>query len=194
MIKFLKGMVVVMGFLSMSAIAEPLRVVGEGKAVTALRWQVVNDTVMGGQSSSRLVMSQDTLTFSGRLNTNGGGFASLRSDRLNLDLTAATIVRLKVKGDGRPYSIRLYAAGERVSYQQGFTTVAGQWQTVELTISEFQAAWRGRRFHRPPLAAADIVGMGLILADGVDGAFQITVDFIEFDDVAAPGQPGLTAT
>jgi len=31
------------------------------------------------------------------------------------------------------------------------------------------------------LAAADIAGIGLILADGTDGAFEIEVSSIEFD-------------
>ena len=172
---------VVMMMSSGGALADAVRVLGPNNVAPELRWQVVNDTVMGGRSSSQLKRVGEALHFSGRLNTNGGGFASLRSDRMNLDLAAATSVRLTVKGDGRTYSIRLYAAGQRVSYQHAFHTVADAWQTVELKIPDFYASWRGRRMDQGPLAAADIAGIGLILADGTDGAFEIEVSSIEFD-------------
>ena len=177
----LKIIALVVMMSSGGALADAVRVLGPNNVAPELRWQVVNDTVMGGRSSSQLKRLGEALHFSGRLNTNGGGFASLRSDRMNLDLAAATSVRLTVKGDGRTYSIRLYAAGQRVSYQHAFRTVADAWQTVELKIPDFYASWRGRRMNQGPLAAADIAGIGLILADGTDGAFEIEVSSIEFD-------------
>jgi hypothetical protein len=177
----LKIIALVVMMSSGGALADAVRVLGPNNVAPELRWQVVNDTVMGGRSSSQLKRVGEALHFSGRLNTNGGGFASLRSDRMNLDLAAATSVRLTVKGDGRTYSIRLYAAGQRVSYQHAFRTVADAWQTVELKIPDFYASWRGRRMDQGPLAAADIAGIGLILADGTDGAFEIEVSSIEFD-------------
>ena len=177
----LKIIALVVMMSSGGALADAVRVLGPNNVAPELRWQVVNDTVMGGRSSSQLKRVGEALHFSGRLNTNGGGFASLRSDRMNLDLAAATSVRLTVKGDGRTYSIRLYAAGQRVSYQHAFRTVADAWQTVELKILDFYASWRGRRMDQGPLAAADIAGIGLILADGTDGAFEIEVSSIEFD-------------
>ena len=154
----LKIIALVVMMSSGGALADAVRVLGPNNVAPELRWQVVNDTVMGGRSSSQLKRVGEALHFSGRLNTNGGGFASLRSDRMNLDLAAATSVRLTVKGDGRTYSIRLYAAGQRVSYQHAFRTVADAWQTVELKIPDFYASWRGRRMDQGPLAAADIAG------------------------------------
>ena len=190
----LKIIALVVMMSSGGALADAVRVLGPNNVAPELRWQVVNDTVMGGRSSSQLKRVGEALHFSGRLNTNGGGFASLRSDRMNLDLAAATSVRLTVKGDGRTYSIRLYAAGQRVSYQHAFRTVADAWQTVELKIPDFYASWRGRRMDQGPLAAADIAGIGLILADGTDGAFEIEVGSIEFDTQAAPDSPDLSQT
>jgi hypothetical protein len=45
-----------------------------------------------------------------------------------------------------------------------------------------------------PLASADIAGLGVILADGKDGAFEIEVGSIEFDTQAAPDSPDLSQT
>ena len=50
----LKAIALVMAMFSGDALAEPLRVLGLNNAAPALRWQVVNDTVMGGRSSSQL--------------------------------------------------------------------------------------------------------------------------------------------
>jgi len=190
----LKAIALLMTLFSGDSLAEPLRILGLNNATPGLRWQVVNDTVMGGRSSSQIKRVGQGLQFSGRLNTNGGGFASLRSDRMGLDLASATLVRLTVKGDGRTYSVRLYAAGRRVSYQHAFSTAADEWQTVELKIPEFYASWRGRRMDQGPMAAADIAGLGLILADGKDGAFEIQVGSIEFDVQAEPDSPDLFQT
>ena len=45
-----------------------------------LQWQLFNDDVMGGRSSSAFAWQGECLTFSGFVNTNGGGFASIRTE------------------------------------------------------------------------------------------------------------------
>lgn len=175
--------------LSPYASAEPLRVTSFDSDETNVRWQVVNDTVMGGRSASRFTIDSSRLKFSGYLNTNGGGFASLRSNRQDWDLLGYSVVRLKVRGDGRNYRFRLYVDDDRASYQHEFETIPGQWNIVDLPIDQFYASWRGRRLSRPPLPAAEIIGMGLILADGVDGDFNLTLDWIEFDRSPLSLQP-----
>ena len=173
--------ILLMGGLSVSGFAQPKRLTNFDATEKDVRWQVVNDTVMGGRSDSRIQSSGGLLEFSGKLNTKGGGFVSLRSDRQDWRLPEFSLVRLRLRGDGREYGFRLYADGDRAAYQREFATVAGEWQEVVLPIDEFYASWRGRRLTRPPLSSSKIVGMGLILADGVDGSFRLTLDWIEFD-------------
>ena len=72
--------------------------------------------------------------------------------------------------------------------------MADEWQTIELKIPDFYASWRGRRMDQGPLASADIAGLGVILADGKDGGFEIEVGSIEFDTQAAPDSPDLSQT
>ena len=91
--------------VSSSALAEPMRITGIDSVHGNVRWQVVNDTVMGGRSESRFVYENGLLQFSGRLNTNGGGFASLRSNRQDWDLSEFSVVRLKVLGDERLFFV-----------------------------------------------------------------------------------------
>jgi hypothetical protein len=51
-----------------------------------LGWYVVNDNVMGGRSEGDFKEKQGNLHFSGRTNTNGGGFSSIRTQPMQLDL------------------------------------------------------------------------------------------------------------
>ncbi len=175
------------GLFSLVAVtvsAESLRLTSFENGDTAMGWQVVNDTVMGGQSSSQVKLQNNSLVFSGRLDTTGGGFASVRSDRQDWDIGQVSVVRLRVKGDGRIYKFRLFVDNDPVSYQQQFDTRNGQWCEVELPIDQFHASWRGRRVQRPALDPGDIVAVGLILADGKDGEFSLIVDWIELHDGA----------
>lgn len=166
----------------------PLRLVDFVREEEGPRWQVVNDTVMGGRSRSQFSIQDGLLRFSGLLNTNGGGFASLRSSPLPLQLSEFALVRLRVLGDGRVYRFRMFVDGDRASYQSEFATVAGVWRTVELPVNQFYASWRGRRLQRPPLALAEVDGIGIILADGRDGHFNLAVDWIEFDHASQRGE------
>jgi len=43
-------------------------------------WRVINDGVMGGRSSGGPRFENGVMVFEGRINTNGGGFSSIRLD------------------------------------------------------------------------------------------------------------------
>ena len=142
-------------------------------------WQLVNDTVMGGRSSSRFRVTDDALHFSGTLNTQGGGFASVRSGTLAARGTDQENIRLHVKGDGRQYQLRLLSASTGTSYRAVFDTRPGNWQIVELPLRVFQATWRGRPLDRPPIRSSDIGGLGIMLADGNDGVFSLALGWVK---------------
>ena len=129
----------------------PVHPADDPSAAARLQWRVVNDTVMGGRSNSRVAVEGDQLIFRGVLDTNGGGFASMRSDPQTWDLADYSRVRLRVRGDGREYRVRLFVANDRASYQHKFPTTANEWTTVNLPIEAFYASWRGQRQARPPL-------------------------------------------
>jgi NADH dehydrogenase [ubiquinone] 1 alpha subcomplex assembly factor 1 len=60
-------------------------------------WYVVNDNVMGGRSEGDFEQKPGELSFTGRTNTNGGGFSSIRTRPLQLDLSNYAGIRLYVK-------------------------------------------------------------------------------------------------
>jgi NADH dehydrogenase [ubiquinone] 1 alpha subcomplex assembly factor 1 len=77
--------------------------------IDAGRWQVINDTVMGGVSRSEILPAGQGLLFRGQLSTeNNGGFASIRC-HFKQDFDGVEVFRLKVCGDGRRYQFRLRA-------------------------------------------------------------------------------------
>jgi len=155
----------------------------------ALRWQIVNDSVMGGVSNSNVDrVTDDTVRFSGTLSLeNNGGFASMRSSGRMPNLNGADAVILRVKGDGRTYQLRLRTGnGWRVpDYSAEFETRLGQWQTHVLPLSDFKAGWRGMAVpDAPPITADRIRSIGILLGDKKPGGFMLEIDWIKAADLA----------
>ena len=142
-----------------------------------LGWYVVNDNVMGGRSEGDFNQEQGELSFTGRTNTNGGGFSSIRTKPTRLDLSNHAGIQLHVKGDGRRYTWRLTTTarwrGRQVSYWADFATADGTWTTVDLPFYRFIPRYRGYHLDAPALDSAQITGMGLMIYDNQDGPFEL---------------------
>lgn len=143
----------------------------------AARWRVVDDVVMGGVSSSRVVPTADGATaFTGTVSLeNDGGFASARTDGERCALEGATAVLLRVRGDGKDYRLRLRddVVYDMPSRQATFATVAGEWIDVELPLADFELKWRGEPVEGPPLDPAAVRSIGLVIADEQEGPFRL---------------------
>ena len=140
-------------------------------------WYVVNDNVMGGRSEGDFDQERGKLVFSGRTNTNGGGFSSIRTGPMQLDLADFSGIQLKVKGDGRRYTWRLTTdarwRGRQVAYWADFETRDGTWTTVNIPFSDFIPRNRRYQLDGPSLEPAQITGMGLMIYDNLDGPFEL---------------------
>jgi hypothetical protein len=147
-----------------------------------LEWYVVNDNVMGGRSEGDFKEEQGDLSFAGRTNTNGGGFSSIRTQPMQLDLAKYAGIQLRIKGDGRRYTWRLTTdarwRGRQISYWADFNTRDGEWTTVEIPFSRFMPQFRGYQLDGPALDPARIRGMGLMIYDKQDGPFELHVDSV----------------
>jgi len=60
-------------------------------------WNLVLDSVMGGQSSGDFSFNSDGLLFSGTVNTNGGGFVQMETTFSPLDLSSADGIVIEMK-------------------------------------------------------------------------------------------------
>ena len=148
-----------------------------------LGWYVVNDNVMGGRSEGDFEQSHGELNFSGRTNTNGGGFSSIRTKSMELDLSKHAGIQLRVKGDGRRYTWRLTSnarwRGRQVSYWADFDTQKDTWSTVNIPFAHFIPRFRGYRLDGPVLDPGKITGMGLMIYDKLDGPFTIRLGSVK---------------
>jgi len=83
---------------------------------TKLLFSRLDDGVMGGKSITNMDQAQAAaagaaLLFAGTINTDGGGFASIRSPLENSLPKDAKGLKLKYKGDGKTYKVLLSKKG-----------------------------------------------------------------------------------
>lgn len=145
-------------------------------------WRNIDDVVMGGVSSSHMRIENDLAVFQGELSLeNNGGFASIRSDRLSPDLADYDGVRVRVRGDGKKYQLRIRTstAFDGPSYQIAFATTKNVWTEIDLDFSDFAAAFRGRQLpNHPALDPAEIVTLGFLIANKQAGTFRLEIESI----------------
>ncbi|MGM0616066.1 MAG: CIA30 family protein [Pseudomonadota bacterium] len=152
------------------------------------RWFAVDDGVMGGVSHSTFSVSESCGWFHGEVSLdNGGGFASVRRqpDEFEASLTQAAGIRLTVKGDGRPYQLRLKSRllSDACAYRVIMTPPADEWATLSFPWQAFEAIRRGSLLaDAPPLEAASITQLGFLIADRTAGPFCLGVQRLEPSD------------
>lgn len=149
-----------------------------------LGWRIVDDGVMGGLSEGKREISKDgILRFFGTLSLeNNGGFSSLRTEKVQMDLSGFDGVMLRVKGDGRTYQLRLGTnaefRGREMSFQAGFPTEKDKWIEVKVPFRALAGTWRGMDLPEKAFDPAMIRRLGLQLADKKQGPFELQVDWI----------------
>lgn len=117
-------------------------------ADAAQEWQTINDGVMGGVSEGKFKITDNkTLEFFGTLSLeNDGGFASVRTKARKLGLEKGDVLLVRVRGDGRDYSMNLHVPRPLVafSYRSMIQTKKDEWIEVKLPLDKFQATSFGR--------------------------------------------------
>lgn len=128
-----------------------LELLGKG-----LKWFRLDDGVMGGQSETTHSSEKDGLHFSGNINTDGGGFCSIRSKMEQGFDEAVTGIRLKLTGDGKTYKFTLSDGnsstggpfGRSPNWQVDLPT-SGKEQEVVVPFSSLKPAFGGRQSSKP---------------------------------------------
>ncbi len=130
-----------------NAIVSPL-VINDAQLV----FHRLDDGVMGGNSVTDLKALNDhaPLVFAGTINTDGGGFASIRSP-LEKSLPAeSTGIKLKYRGDGKTYKVLLSKGGgsggpfsRDPSWQADLPTVEGETTEMVIPFESFRPSFGG---------------------------------------------------
>jgi len=147
-------------------------------------WASVNDSVMGGLSSGGPRFEAGHMVFEGVINTNGGGFSSIRREVERGELDAIDALTLRVKSDGRAYRLRFRTdaryRGRAISFQADIPqTPIGEWAEVTVPLEGLRASLFGRPIANARFDKSKVWEMGFIIADGQDGPFRLDVDWIK---------------
>lgn len=166
------------------------------------RWYPLLDNVMGGRSAGELEITDGVLSFTGSINTDGGGFASIRLPVAAGTLAETTHIGLRVRVPDAPGlrergPFRLILIDDLHRLPRGHADrrsrrithridlpidagLAGEWQVVTVALADFAPSWRGRSMRgEAQVDAARVVELGLILNDATDGPFRLDVDTID---------------
>lgn len=154
-----------------------------GSGEPSTQWMVVNDNVMGGVSQGDFTIGEDGILYwKGAISLeNNGGFASLRSPVEDYDFSAYQGLRLRIKADGRKYTLNLRTTRNwnAISYMADFKTKAGKWMEIEVPFSAFTGRYFG--YEQDNIAALDpakIKQVGVMLYDKQAGPFEVEMDWV----------------
>ena len=172
-----------LALLSGSVIANEDKTIADFKSESSsLKWNAVNDTVMGGISKgSSYITEASHLYFKGKISLeNNGGFSSIRTSGSKHDLSAYSGIELTFKGDGRMYYLTSRTNGGRMlAYWSPVQTKKGEWMTVKVPFSSFYATSFGRKIPTMTLNPKNITSLGFMLYDKKAGEFSLEVSEIK---------------
>ena len=146
-------------------------------------WRIVNDGVMGGLSSSKAVIKDDKIIFSGNVSLeNNGGFASLRSPVKDYNFEKFSGIEIKIKGDGKRYSISMkeitYFSG--YFYTSSFETNKDEWIVAQIPFNQFKLYYFGKETNSTKkIPLNNIKEISLLIGDKQEGEFKAEIDYIK---------------
>lgn len=142
-------------------------------------WVTLDDNVMGGHSRSRVTLRGGVLVFSGTTSLgDNGGFASIRA-RGAFDFDGALGLRLRLRGDGRRYQLRLATdaryRGSKVSWRGEVAAPADTWTDAVVAFDRMQPTYRGTVLDGPALMRSKVEDVGVLVGDGRAGPFMLQI-------------------
>ncbi|UMB60720.1 CIA30 family protein [Lutibacter sp. A80] len=143
-------------------------------------WVTVTDVVMGGQSTSTIsINAAGNALFKGSISLeNNGGFSLLRHRFQKLDISQFNNIKLRLKGDGKMYQFRIKPSRfHQYAYIYNFKT-NGEWQTIELNLTDFQPAFRGRNLDMPNFSGNELEEIGFLIGNKLSENFELVINSI----------------
>ncbi len=145
-------------------------------------WEIENDVVMGGKSSSKLERSiEGNAIFTGTVSLeNNGGFASVQNHFAPKNIEGYEKALILLKGDGKKYQFRIKSdLDDKASYVYNFETT-GEWQTVEIPLKEMEPVYRGEKLDIiPNYSVSQIQEIRFMIGNKKAEDFRLEIDQIE---------------
>ena len=146
-------------------------------------WRIIDDGVMGGMSQGRFsINSEGNGVFEGTISLeNNGGFSSIRYGFDKIKVNPQSTVSILLKGDGKSYQFRIKDKyNNYYSYITTFETT-GEWQTVELKLSDLYPSFRGRKLELPNFRSDSFEEIVFLIANKRNETFKLTLDKISLN-------------
>jgi hypothetical protein len=143
-------------------------------------WRIIDDGVMGGMSQGRFsINSEGNGVFEGTISLeNNGGFSSIRYGFDKIKVNPQSTVSILLKGDGKSYQFRIKDKyNNYYSYITTFETT-GEWQTVELKLSDLYPSFRGRKLDLPNFRSDSFEEIVFLIANKRNETFKLILDKI----------------
>ena len=150
----------------------------------AASWGPIDDRVMGGVSNSTFLYKDSSgALFAGEVSMeHGGGFASVRSGHLDLELSDYQGLAITCMGDGKSYklSVTTEPRFDSVIYRTVFDTKPGIWEELKIPFGRFIPTFHGEIVSEAPeLDPSHIVALGLLISQRQKGSFRLKVSSIK---------------
>ena len=144
-------------------------------------WEVEDDTVMGGESEGHFEVTQEGHgKFHGHVSLeNDGGFSSIqRTLDPAGDVSQDTAFTLRVKGDGKQYTLRAQTEPEEKYMFEGSFPTSGQWEEVRIPFNEMKAMHHGEPVDVAPFTGGPVYKLQLMIGNQKEQDFEILIDWI----------------
>lgn len=167
--------------ITIALLTDPLLLFDFDKNTSLDSWVTVDDVVMGGRSDGRFTINEEGHgVFSGEVSLeNNGGFSSLRHRMNTLNVNEYNKLKIRIKGDGKKYQIRVKSnSRQRHSYIQYFTT-SGDWEEITIPLSDMYPTFRGFRLDIPNFNHDQISEIAFLIGNKKEESFQLMIDRIE---------------
>lgn len=146
-------------------------------------WRIIDDGVMGGESQGKFYIDTDgNGVFEGTISLeNNGGFSSLRYQFDKINTKKDSKIKIRLKGDGKEYQFRI--KDKYNSYYSYITTfkTSGEWQTVEIKLSDLYPSFRGRKLDLPNFESDSFEEVVFLIGNKKNESFQLLLDKIELE-------------
>lgn len=144
-------------------------------------WLIVDDVVMGGESSGTFHLNTDGFgVFEGSISLeNNGGFSSVQYEFPKKQINDYSKVIIKLRGDGKNYQFRIKSNSENsYSYIAPFMT-SGDWEEIEIPLKDMYPSYRGRRLDLPNFSDDYIEEVTFLIGNKEKEQFKLLIDKIE---------------
>ena len=145
-------------------------------------WIGVTDQVMGGVSDLAITHSDGIFFMKGNVSTeNNGGFCSIRHSLSRKYIGNNNILKLKIKGDGKDYQLRIKAnRNDYFSYVVTFKT-SGEWEEIEIPLKEMSPSFRGRKLNMQNFNNNYFEQIAFLVGNKKNEKFKLIIDRITLE-------------